>query len=141
MLIAWIALTIFFAIVELSTPQLVSIWFALASLFSLIALALGAEPWLQIVVFAISSVALLFLTRPLYRKHLKPKIVKTNTDAVIEQEGIVTIDIDNDQAVGQIKVKGQYWSASSLDGSIIKIGEKVVVNEISGVKAIVIRKE
>ena len=51
--------------------------------------------------------------------------------------GVVVKDIDNSIGVGQVNVKGSIWSASSSDDTVIKTGEKVIINEIKGVKLIV----
>ncbi len=137
MLGIWVALAISFAVIELVTPQLVSIWFCVAALFSLVATLVGAEIWVQIVVFVGASILLIILTRPLYRRFARPKIVKTNADALLGDSGVVTLDIDNDQATGQVKVNGQIWSALSKDGEKIPEGSKVIIEKITGVKLIV----
>ena len=57
---------------------------------------------------------------------------------------MVTEDIDNLHAKGQVLVKGQYWTARAeedgkfiKEGSIIREGAKVTVKKISGVTLIV----
>ena len=68
----WIALAIGLMVVELSTVQLVSVWFSISalivSLLRLIFSELGFG-W-QLLIFALSSLALLALTRPLVKKIL-----------------------------------------------------------------------
>lgn len=133
----WLTLAVIAAVVEIVTPQLVSLWFCIGALIAMASAALGAELWLQITVFVISSVALIFITRPLYKKYIKPSVVATNADALIGQTAIVTEAIDNDAYVGQAKVSGQVWSALSENGKAIPEGTKVVIKSISGVKLIV----
>ena len=82
-------------------------------------------------------VGLLIAMFPLVKKYLKPKIVNTNVDAVIGSRGYVTENIDNMDAVGQVKLGGMYWTARSEDGNPIAAGTLVQVTRIEGVKAFV----
>lgn len=137
MIYTWLALLIAFTVVELATPQLVSVWFALGSLGSLTAAALGAELWLQIVLFVAISVIMIIVTRPLYRKFVKTKLVPTNADRLIGEKAVVTESIENLDAKGAVKVQGQMWSARSENGENITEGSQVTVIRIEGVKLIV----
>lgn len=137
MLYFWLAIAIAAGVLEMLTPQLVSIWFCVGALISLACAALNAEIWVQTIVFIISSVAMVFLTRPIYKKYIMPKITATNSDALIGKTAIVIEDIDNDAAVGLVKISGQVWSALSEDGVNIAKDTKVLVKAISGVKLIV----
>lgn len=136
--IIWLVLMVVFLIVEAACPiHLVSIWFAAGSLASAIAAVLGAEIWLQIVIFLGVSLVLLAALWPWTKKFLNPKITKTNVDSVIGSEGYVTQQIDNLHATGQVKLGGMEWTARSQDGQIIPVGTLVKVEKIEGVKAIV----
>jgi membrane protein implicated in regulation of membrane protease activity len=136
--IIWLALLIGFVVVEAACPfHLVSIWFAAGSLISMIAALLNAPIWLQITLFLVVSGGLLALMMPLVRKFLRPKMVKTNVDAVIGSEGYVTADIDNLSATGQIRLGGMEWTARSTTGEKIPAGTLVKVDRIEGVKAFV----
>lgn len=134
----WFILMVGFLIVEGACPfHLVSIWFAAGSLVAGIAAMLNAALWLQIILFLVVSCTLLAALFPLVKKFLRPKIEKTNVDAVIGSRGYVTEDIDNLQAVGQVKLGGMYWTARSENGQIIPKGTLVEVDRIEGVKAFV----
>ena len=61
----------------------------------------------------------------------------TNAGRYLGKIGIVTSEINNIAAVGQVKVLGNVWSARSSDGSIIPAGASVLVLRIEGVKLIV----
>ena len=137
MLYAWIGLTIAFTVIELATPQLVSIWFAFGSLGALIATALKAQIWLQLLIFLVISAIMIIVSRPLYRKFIKTKLVPTNSDRVIGETAVVTEGIDNIQAKGSVKVQGQLWTARSENGEVIPEGSQVTVIRIEGVKLIV----
>ncbi len=137
MIYAWVAIMIIFAAVELVTPQLVCIWFAVGSLGALIAASLNASLWLQILIFILVSVIMIFVTRPLYRKFIKTKLVPTNADRIIGETAVVTETVDNLEAKGTVKVQGQVWTARSENGEIIPENTRVTVIRIEGVKLIV----
>ena len=59
--------------------------------------------WSQIIAFVIVSVILLILTRPWALKYLNSRTVRTNADSLIGQTALVTQDIDNLNAKGQVK--------------------------------------
>lgn len=137
MLIVWAIAIIAFGVFEGMTAQLVSIWFVIGSIAALIATICHASLPVQIVVFIAVTILALVITRPLVKKYIHPKKERTNADRVIGQVGVVTEEIDNIKATGQVKVDGKVWSARSLDGSIIPENEQITVKEISGVKLIV----
>ena len=137
MAVFWTVLLLVFVVVEVLTVGLVSVWFALGALAADICALLGGEIWLQVVLFFAVSGVFLFLLRPLAKKHITPKITKTNVDAVIGSTGKVTLRIDNDTASGQILLGAMEWTARSTTGAVIKEGTKIRVDRIEGVKAFV----
>ena len=137
MTIFWLAAFFAFSIGEAVTVGLVSVWFAVGALAGLFAAALGAGLWLQITVFLGVSALALTLFKSLSGKFLKPKVSATNADRVIGAAALVTETIDNTQAQGQVKVKGQIWSARSAQDIVIPAGRDVKVLRIEGVKVIV----
>ena len=136
-LIIWLVLMIAFLMIEAQSVAMVSLWFGAGALAALITALCGGELWLQIVVFFAVSVALLASLRPLARKYFTPKITKTNVDSVIGSEGLVTADINNLAAQGQVKLGAMEWTARSSSGEIIPAGTLVKVDKIEGVKAFV----
>lgn len=135
--IFWAAAILVFGIAEAVTVQMVSIWFLVGAIAALIAALCGASPVIQIIVFIAVSVLALVITRPLVKKYISPKKENTNADRVIGQIGIVTEDIDNINAIGQVKVDGKIWTARSADNSNLSAGSEVVIDRIDGVKLIV----
>ena len=133
----WLVLLIVFAGVEGITAGLVSVWFCAGSLAALIATWLGAGLPVQIALFVIVSLVAMALVRPLARKWVQPKLVKTNADRILEQEGVVLEEIDNLRGTGQIKVGGAVWTARSTTDEAIPKGTLVRVERIEGVKAMV----
>ena len=136
--IIWFCLMLVFLIVEAACPiHLVSIWFAAGSLTAMVVSFLGGPLWLQIAVFLVVSCLLLALLWPFIKKFLRPKLEKTNVDAVIGTKGVVTVTIDNTAAAGQIKLGAMEWTARSTSGAVIEKGAVVRVDRIEGVKAFV----
>lgn len=135
--IFWLVAGILFLIIEAVTPSLVSIWFALGAFAALITAFLGAQLWIQILLFLIVSAVALIVTRPLAKRYLDSKHVPTNADMVIGKQGVVTEEINNLTAHGAVSCMGKVWTARSLNGTVIPEGTKITVSSIEGVKLIV----
>lgn len=139
--ILWLVLMIVFILIEVSTVSMVSVWFASGALTALIACLCNAPLWLQIVLFVVVSAALLLALRPLARKYFTPRLTKTNVDAVVGTEGLVTQRIDNLSASGSVKLGGVEWSARSTSGAPLEEGTRIRVDRVEGVKVFVTAAE
>ncbi len=137
MLIFWVVLLIVLIVVEAVTAQMVTIWFAAGAVAAMVAELLNAQVWLQWAVFIAVSVIALIATRPLVRKMTKTRVQPTNADRCIGQVAVVTEDIDNVAAKGQVSVNGTVWTARSSDSTVILKDERVTIEKIEGVKVIV----
>lgn len=138
MLIVWLVFLIVCIVVELATMGLTMIWFAGGALVAAIAALCHAPLVLQIVLFLLVSVVLLFFTRPIAVKYFNKDRVKTNVESMIGRQAIVISEINNLEGVGQVTVGGQEWAARSKDEDVeIPVGTVVIVKAISGVKLIV----
>lgn len=135
--ILWLVLLVVFLVAEASTVTLVSLWFAAGALIAMVVTLLGGGLWLQIAVFLAVSILLLASVRPLAQKHLTPKLTRTNVDSVIGSSGLVTQDIDNLTAQGQVKLGSMYWTARSTGGAPIPKGTRIRADRIEGVKVFV----
>lgn len=134
----WVGLLATFVIIEASTAQLLTIWFAAGSLAALITSFFTDNIIAQVIVFVAVSVIALAVTRPFVKKVTNSKKQPTNADMYIGKEGLVTEEINNLLAKGTIKVNGSVWSArSETDGNQIPEGTLVTVIRIEGVKLIV----
>ena len=132
--IIWLVLMVVFIAMEAATVQLISTWFAVGALASMIVCLLGAEVWLQLVVFFTVSIVLLSLLFPMARKHLKPKLVATNADALVNRICVVTEDIDPVEG-GRVKLGDVTWSARA--DAVIPAGSLVKILRIQGTKVFV----
>lgn len=136
--IVWLCLMVLFLIVEAACPiHLVSIWFAVGSLIAMIVGLLHGPMWLQVLTFILVSGALLAALWPLVRKYFNPKVTATNVDSIIGSTGLVTVAIDNVNALGQVKLGAMYWTARSTTGAPIPQGVMIRVDRIEGVKVFV----
>lgn len=135
--ILWLVLMFLFVSMELATVSMTSLWFAAGALVAVIASLLHVPVAVQVVLFIAVSGACLWLLRPMVKKYFTPKLTKTNVDAMIGREGIVTAQVDNLQATGTVKLSGLEWSARSSSGDTIASGVRVRVDRIEGVKVYV----
>ena len=135
--IFWFALLVVFLIAEAATVTMVSLWFAVGALAAMAVCLLGGGIWLQAIVFFGVSAIMLTLLRPVARKHFTPKLVKTNVDAILGSQGLVTAAIDNVRAEGQVKLGAMTWTARSTSGERIAEGTLIRVDKIEGVKVFV----
>ena len=133
-IIVWLVLMVAFLIAEASTVQLICIWFAAGSLSALLVGLLGAELWLQILVFFVVSIVLLASLWPVAKKRFNTKRVATNADALIGKICLVTEDIDPMEG-GRVKVGDVTWRAHC--DKEISAGTRVKILRIQGAKVIV----
>jgi membrane protein implicated in regulation of membrane protease activity len=132
----WVALTIIFALIEIFTFGLTTIWFALAALVLVFLSFLPIPLTFQILIFLGLSALLLIFTRPVAIKKLKMGKEKTNVDSLVGKSALVIKTISEFEK-GEVKINGQIWSARAEDNSIITAGTRCEVLRIEGVQAIV----
>lgn len=140
--IFWLILMVVFLVIELSTVNLVTIWFAGGCLGALIASLFQVSILWQILIAALLSgilLAICIIFKP-FDKMKKKEAVPTNSDRAIGQIGLVEEEIDPIEGTGLVRVMGQSWSAVSSDGRPVKKGEFVLVRAIQGVKLVVSRQ-
>ena len=136
--VIWFCLMAGFLIVEgVCAIHLVSIWFAAGSLVAMLIAFLGGPVWLQVLLFLVVSCALVAMLWPFIKKFLNPNLSKTNIDAIVGSEGLVTAAIDNLSAKGQVKLGAMEWTARSTSGDPIPAGTMIRVDRIEGVKVFV----
>ena len=138
----WLLILVACIVIEIISMGLTTIWFAGGALVAAVAAAFQAPIWVQIVLFLVVSLILLYLTRPVAVKYFNKDRVKTNAESLVGQQAIVISEIDNLQGIGQVTVGRQEWSARNIDeGKTLPVGSVVVVRAINGVKLIVEEKE
>ena len=127
----WLIIVIVLGIFEAVTFNLVSIWFVLSGIITLIVSLFTDNFLIQFGVFVVLGVIFMLLIK----KYLEPKImankIKTNLDRIIGMKGVVTEDI-TDINVGEVKVDGKKWSAISKEK--LEKGDLVRILKMNGVK-------
>ena len=137
--VLWLAAVIVFILIECVSYQLMSIWMAAGALVALVANMFGFTFIVQFMVFIVVSIILIVFTRPLAKKLINARNIKTNVDSIIGKKALVTEDILNIENKGTVKIGGMEWSARA-DEKIQK-GEIVKVLRVEGVKVIVEKGE
>jgi membrane protein implicated in regulation of membrane protease activity len=129
--IIWLAIFALAVIIEASGPNLVSIWFAIGSLVSLIISFIpGVAWWIQVIVFVVLSVVSFIALRPIFKRFMKHNLFNTNIDSYTGKKGIVVEEITLLNP-GSVKIGDVKWSAIPLDEK-----EKFNVNDVVEVVAI-----
>lgn len=138
-ILIWAILIVVFAILELCTVQLVSIWLAVASLITMICAVIFDDLSLlgQFWIFVGLSAVMLCASVPLIRKRANKKHIATNSDLDIGKSATVIEEIDPDKNSGRVTLNGVDWSAVTEKGDIISKDSIVTVTEIKGSKLVV----
>ena len=140
--IFWLVLFVVLLVIEIFTMGLTTVWFAGGSIFAFILAYVGFRLPVQIIVFLLSSIILLVLTRPLAVKFFNKERQKTNAESLIGQKAIVLEKIDTLHGTGRAEVNGMEWSTKTDEAeSIIEAGAVVIIEGIQGVKLIVKKEE
>ena len=140
--IVWLVILVVLLVIEIITLGLSTIWFAGGALAAFIAALLGADLYLEIILFLAVSLVLLLFTRPVVMRYLNANKTATNVDSLIGEQAIVTKPINNLLGQGEVMVGGTPWSARSAEeNGAIEKDAIVRILKVDGVKLIVERKE
>ena len=127
----WLGIIIALTLIEVSTINLVTIWFVVSGLVALILSFFVDNYFIQFLVFVVLGIILLITTRKSLEKLVGTRRQKTNLDRVVGMIGTVTEEI-NKNKYGEVKVDGKRWTA--ISNKTIKVGKNVKVLDIDGVK-------
>ncbi len=137
----WLIIFVACIVIEIISMGLTTIWFAGGALIAAVAAALDVPLWVQIVLFVLVSLVLLYFTRPIAVKYFNKDRIKTNAESLVGKQAIVISEIDNLQGIGQVTVEGKEWTARTVtDGVTLPTGSVVFIRAISGVKLMVEEK-
>jgi membrane protein implicated in regulation of membrane protease activity len=105
------------------------------------AAGLGAPFALQLVIAIGVAIGMLAVVRPIALRHLRtPAAIRTGTDALVGSGAVAIERVDANG--GQVKLKGEVWSARTYDPHVvIEAGRNVEVVQIDGATAIVYESE
>ena len=133
----WLCIVVLAIIVEVETEQLVSIWFVPGALIAVI-LDFCSLNWIwQVIIFLAVSITGIIVGKRYFSVNKNNESTKTNIDAIIGEKCLVIEKIDNFAGRGQVKVKGNVWSARGVsDEDEFEPGEILRIVAIEGVKLI-----
>ena len=136
----WLGIFVLTVILEASTQDFVSIWFAVGALVA-IAISYSAPFWVELIVFVVISAMALIFTRPLVKKLMDRTVRKTNSDDFVGKRVKVEKEITKYDG-GLVKLNGIVYSAILMEeeekpiplDSIVEVvslkGNRVVVKLI-----------
>lgn len=133
----WLIASGIFFIGEMLTAGFLIFWLGLGSLLALVVSLFTSNLFIQTAVFVISSILLIFATKPLADRFSKKDVIPTNVYTLAGKKGIVIETIDPKNGKGQIKVGGEIWSALCDESLIIPKDSEIEIVRIQGVKAYV----
>ena len=134
----WLIAAGVFFIAEMITVGFLIFWLGIGALLAMIVSLFTSNLIIQTSVFVISSTILILATKPLVNKFIGNKDnVPTNVYGVIGKKGIVTQDINVTLGTGQVKIKGEVWSAICDENITIPKDTEVIILEVQGVKVFV----
>jgi len=132
----WVALVIIFAIIEVFTLGLTTVWFALGALVMVFLSFIKIPLSFQILIFLAISAALLVFTRPVAIKKFKMGREKTNVESFAGKHVLITKAIREFEK-GEAKLNGLVWTARSENDAEIAAGTKCEIIRVEGVQLIV----
>jgi membrane protein implicated in regulation of membrane protease activity len=134
--VMWLALSVGLAAAELLSLDLILLMLAVGALSGAVVAAVQGPVILQVLVALAISLGMLTFVRPnvVRRLHRGPELT-TGHAALVGKQAIVLETVD--ARTGRIKLRGQIWSARSVDESVIAPGSTVDVYEIDGATAVV----
>ncbi|MEE9443902.1 MAG: NfeD family protein [candidate division Zixibacteria bacterium] len=105
----WLAAALAFIIFEIFAPSFIFACFVVGAIAGGITALFTDSYVLQGAVFAVVSLILLPLTRPLANKITKESPIKSNMDAYVGQTAMVKKEVSD--IAGQVVIDGQIWQA------------------------------
>lgn len=133
----WLIAAGIFFVGEMFTAGFLIFWLGIAALITMVVSFFVSNLIVQMTVFIIASVVLIFATKPFVKKFVHVKETKTNAFSIIGKRALVIKNIDSVNENGQIKVNGETWTAIGENDDKIEKGTEVEVVSINGVKAVV----
>lgn len=133
----WAVIFVLFVAAELATVQLVSIWFAVGALVTLIFTVVFEDTTLlsQLGIFILASGIFLLITFPWLKKRRNKEHVSTNQELYVGMTATVIEEIDRDKGTGRVTLSGVDWSAVLYESDrIIPVGSIVIVEKVLGTK-------
>ena len=127
--ILWLAAVIGFLVLEGTTFNMTSIWFAIGSAAALLCCVFTGSLRAQALVFIVVSALCLWTFRPLAAK-LRRKATPTNADRNLGREATVLTPVTA-EVPGRVRLDGVDWNARCVTpGDRLEPGERCRITEI-----------
>jgi membrane protein implicated in regulation of membrane protease activity len=135
----WLLAAGVLAIAEALSLDLVLIMLAIAALATAGAAALGAGAAVQVAVFAVVSLGLVVVVRPLAQRRMRVPLTSGTAHRDRGAQGPQRGGgADRGPARGRVRLAGEEWSAQSVRPlQVLPVGKTVQVMEIRGATAVV----
>jgi membrane protein implicated in regulation of membrane protease activity len=124
---------------ELWTQSFVLLWPALGAAATSLGAFLGLDDHGQLLLFSISSMVLLALSRTVFRKLLFPasREVLSNAEAIPGSHVEVLEPVGDQFHPGIVRLGGEVWNAYSSDGRWFEKGNAARVARVDGLKLVI----
>lgn len=134
--IIWIAVGIFFLIVELCTTALVSIWFVPAAVITcLLSFVIKSAVW-QIAIFVLLSAVFMAVFRRIYKKYIKKPVDDVDQNEKLIGKIVTVVDRTNG-INGRVKLGDIYWKAVTENGETLSENEKAAIKSVNSTTLII----
>lgn len=135
--VLWLIVGVLLIAAEVLSGDFVLLMLGAAALAAAGSAALGAPLWVDVLVFGVTSLGLVTLGRPALKSRLHTgDLLRTNAAALVGNQAVVVQTVDAHG--GQVKLRGEIWSARSFDETqVLEPGRAVTVMDISGATAVV----
>lgn len=135
--VIWLIGALVLAGLELAVGEFTFLMLAGGALATAGASLFGLPIWAEILVFGLSSAALILFLRPLlHRRYITPSKLDTSPKALVGKGAVVLEDIT--PTSGQVRLDGSIWSARAVNPArSIPAGDHVTVADIDGLTAVV----
>jgi membrane protein implicated in regulation of membrane protease activity len=130
MIFIWLAVAVILVVCEIFAPGFIFACFVVGAVAAGLSALITDSYLVQGAVFAIVSLGLIPLTRPLANRLTKPSPVLSNVDGLLGKTGYAKSPIDD--VAGQVLVDGQVWQARS--DAAIAPDRKIRVVAVEGAK-------
>jgi len=133
----WIILGVVLLILEIFTAGFFVALIGVAALLMAVVSLFISTLWLQLLIFTLLSVGIVWIFLPMIRRSLEHNAVPTNQEAMIGKTVLVTEEINNTLGKGYVKYYGDFFPARSVDGKVIPAGKEVIIRRIEGIRVFV----
>jgi membrane protein implicated in regulation of membrane protease activity len=137
----WLIIAVALGVAEIFTLTAALGVLGAAAMIASVSAAIGLPAPLQLVVFAVASVAGLVVLRPIAQRHLSAaRRGDFGLDALIGKPAYVLQEVTGRD--GRVRIGGEEWSARAVDDSVvIPAGATADVLHIDGATAVVFPRE